>query len=381
MAGEAAQHIHLDEYHYSTSQENRPKIHQQLITKYADIDHPTADLNKPSTSDTVFQTKFNPGILEDVQPQTAMAAHIQDLPPLDEDLPHIPEPIIQKMLEETTMPIITSIEEPKTPQSKDSDILSIYLSMDVYGSSMNETIAIHPVHSTLGFDLHYNNPNEAPTIKACQSGTPAAKIPKWRSRLRHGTIRAINGIKIDTVQELQQMVQDLKADSTQTECTVMIAHPEIIAPLTSDGIPQLHFDQLHMLAHHLHVLRYGEDENLWDDPSSLPPIDEAIIHQALALDEINLLAKYSRKQLQRRKDWDQWQQGEFKQHDNYETQNMFGPPCPRPKQATVLPFVWSYYFKDEETRKARGTCNGGPRYGKAVTLAYTYAACVEQPAA
>ena len=29
--------------------------------------------------------------------------------------------------------------------------------------------------------------------------------------------------------------------------------------------------------------------------------------------------------------------------------------------------------------KARGTCNGGPRYVKAVTLAKIYAACVEQP--
>ena len=29
--------------------------------------------------------------------------------------------------------------------------------------------------------------------------------------------------------------------------------------------------------------------------------------------------------------------------------------------------------------KSRGTCNGGPRYGEAVTLAETYVACVEQP--
>jgi len=31
-----------------------------------------------------------------------------------------------------------------------------------------------------------------------------------------------------------------------------------------------------------------------------------------------------------------------------------------------------------EEPKARGTCNGGKRYGEAVTLAETYAACVEQ---
>ena len=33
----------------------------------------------------------------------------------------------------------------------------------------------------------------------------------------------------------------------------------------------------------------------------------------------------------------------------------------------------------QEKEKARGTCNGGPRLGKAITLAKTYAACLEQP--
>ena len=96
---------------------------------------------------------------------------------------------------------------------------------------------------------------------------------------------------------------------------------------------------------------------------------------------IDLTAKYSHRQLKKRDYWDSWLQAEFKQNDNYETQKMFGQPVPWPKDATVLPFVWSYYFKDTETRKACGTCNGGHRYGKAVILAYTYVSCIKQPAA
>ena len=38
-------------------------------------------------------------------------------------------------------------------------------------------------------------------------------------------------------------------------------------------------------------------------------------------------------------------------------------------------------MKDGVKHKARGTCNGGKRYGKAVTHAHTYASCVEQPRA
>lgn len=178
-----ARHIHPDEYHYSTAPANRPSIHQQLITKYADIDHPTANPTSGNTSNTVLQTKFNPGLLEDIPTDIAAAASLQTNQLLDEDLPPIPDHIIQTMLNETTLPIVTSIEEPMTPKANDPDILSIHLSLDVYGPSITETIDIHPTHPTLGFDLHYNNRSEAPIIKACHSGTPAAKIQKWRSRL------------------------------------------------------------------------------------------------------------------------------------------------------------------------------------------------------
>jgi hypothetical protein len=64
---------------------------------------------------------------------------------------------------------------------------------------------------------------------------------------------------------------------------------------------------------------------------------------------------------------------------------MFGQPRPRPpdRDTVVLPWVWTNLHKIdpnslEEVEK--GTCNGGQRYGKAVTLAETYAACVEHPA-
>jgi hypothetical protein len=58
---------------------------------------------------------------------------------------------------------------------------------------------------------------------------------------------------------------------------------------------------------------------------------------------------------------------------------MFGEPIARPHKATVLPFVWSYLFKDGVKPKARGTCNGGK--GEENAMAHTYASCVEQPGA
>jgi len=57
---------------------------------------------------------------------------------------------------------------------------------------------------------------------------------------------------------------------------------------------------------------------------------------------------------------------------------MFGQPQPPPSQATILNFVWTYVIKLDGTRKARATCDGSKRAGRAVTLAETFAACVDQ---
>jgi hypothetical protein len=126
-------------------------------------------------------------------------------------------------------------------------------------------------------------------------------------------------------------------------------------------------------------MKYGDDYDLWDDKTSMPIVDEYTIHQAIA--DNQAVARFTRRQLKRREDWPVWKEAEWKQLKSYHTQDMFGTPIRRPPKSTVLPFVWTYLFKDGIKPKARGTCNGGKRYGKAVTLAHTYASCVEQPGA
>ena len=66
---------------------------------------------------------------------------------------------------------------------------------------------------------------------------------------------------------------------------------------------------------------------------------------------------------------------------------MFRDPRLRPDDpnAVILPLAWTQVhkidpFTDEIVEKARATCNGEKRHGKAVTIAETHAACVEQPA-
>jgi hypothetical protein len=56
---------------------------------------------------------------------------------------------------------------------------------------------------------------------------------------------------------------------------------QVAQPLTASGIPQLHFDLLHAIAHHLHVMKYGKDYNLWEDTTTWPYVNEETIHQTI----------------------------------------------------------------------------------------------------
>jgi hypothetical protein len=69
---------------------------------------------------------------------------------------------------------------------------------------------------------------------------------------------------MDTIEDIRHTVAKLK-ESSWSNCKITIAHHEIARPLTASGIPQLHFDQLHAMANHLHVMKYGEDYDLWGD--------------------------------------------------------------------------------------------------------------------
>jgi hypothetical protein len=349
-----AAHKTMDEFHYGNPMDQRPKMAQHIIDIASD------DPNKKHVYGVPMSlNEFGHLVTETRQP--AAAAAKLDATTLDDVNPAI----------------ITALYEPDEA-FQDSDVLNIEMSLDIFGPSTTESMTLDLRHPSLGFEFQSNTLTARPIIKSCKTGTQAAKLRNWRSRFRHGTIRAINGEYIDTIADVHLTISQL-IESKESFCKITIAHHEISQPLTASGIPQLHFDQLHAIAHHLHVLRYGDDHDLWGDYDSFPIVHESTIHNAIA-DDITA-ARFTRRQLRKRTDWQVWKEAEFKQLNSYHTQDMFGDPIKRPHKSTVLPFVWTYLFKDGIKPKARGTCNGGKRYGKAVTLAYTYASCVEQPGA
>ena len=109
-----------------------------------------------------------------------------------------------------------------------------------------------------------------------------------------------------------------------------------------------------------------------------PPLDNAVqIHKATT-------GSLTRTKLMKQDDWPEWQQSEYLQLDQYHTQNMFSEPMQLPENnhtINVLPMIWTYLIKTCGRKKARCVANGAPHLKGSITLANTYAACLEQTGA
>ncbi len=288
-------------------------------------------------------------------------------------------------------------ERPRYTRPGEAELIrqlqQLEVSLSVFDRSAKERISLRGNHPTLGLVVEpHSDMKRAVVVTQMTSGTSAAKIPRWRSRYRNSIIQEVDGEQITTPQDLQDTIRAARLAKKET-VEITFGRPRLSA-MTSDGIPQLHFDQLNVIAHHLHAIRTGEDqwkqkENIIltgdDDAYAWPPISAEAIEQAV----IKGLAipKLSRKKLKDTDTWPTWRKQEWGQLTKYDNQDMFGKPIPRPldRDTVILPWVWTYLHKIdpnslEEVEKARGTCNGGKRYGKAGTLAETDAACVEHPA-
>ena len=129
------------------------------------------------------------------------------------------------------------------------------------------------------------------------------------------------------------------------------------------GVPQLHHDQLNVIAKHLQEIK--QDTQLQRDTHN----DDVVRP---------FVNKLTRRKLKETPEWFKWNAAEFHQLDQYEQQDTFRPPFTLPPNANILNLLWTYIFKAHENRcKVRCVCNGSPNRRGCVTLADTYASSLE----
>jgi hypothetical protein len=289
-----------------------------------------------------------------------------------EDIPNIPLDTIDPQLEllsrhkqSTTARAAPLFHQLSTDDQELAGVLNMWTDTNMYRPPRTVRVGMNRL-PTLGFLLSEDNQHGNVYLHGCQEGTSASRLPRWKAELRHAILLTVQNTRIHSLSDVTSALASARS-AHQSYVDFTFARIEPRTQVDTD-IPQLHYDQLK----HIHELLISSVPN--------PTVLQAQDAQPLSM-ELNA----TRAKLKLQADFDNWIQGEWAQLDKYELQNMFGDPIPWPDGATVLPFVWTYLLKQcpltgNLIYKARATCNGGSRYGRAVTMAETYATCVEQPA-
>lgn len=246
----------------------------------------------------------------------------------------------------------------------------IDLTLTVPEYTMDVRINVKGKHPTLG--IITKDTERGLLITDCEKSTPSAKIPQWRRTLKGGYLRAIDNSPILTQKDLVTKIKHARRTQTNVTCTIATKQPISIHPDT--GIPQLHFDQIGIIDQHMHSIRHNEHQPI----DEAPPLNNGVqVNKTIG-------PPLTRGRLMKRPDWNDWLNSEYLQLDQYETQNMFSEPTSLPTDMTnvnVLPMIWTYLTKTCGRKKARCVANGAPHLKGSVTLANTYAACLEQSGA
>jgi hypothetical protein len=153
------------------------------------------------------------------------------------------------------------------------------VTLNIFEPAITETLQIRGTHETLGL-VTEQHPEYSETVvfRQCHPGTVSHKTTRrWKSQLKGSIIRLVDDISITDTDQLRQVLNE-KRRKGQTQVRIQFAQPQWNS-MTGEGLPTLHFDQLNVIAHHLHHITTGDD--LWIDKTNWPPIDDASITLAI----------------------------------------------------------------------------------------------------
>jgi hypothetical protein len=196
------------------------------------------------------------------------------------------------------------------------------VTLNIFEPAVTETLPLRGTHETLGLVTEQHPEySELVVFRQCHPGTISHKtIRRWKSRLKGSIIRMVDDTSITDREQLRQVIK-IKRWKGRTQVRIQFAQPRW-SSMTGEGLPTLHFDQLNVIAHHLHHISTGKD--LWPNKGEWPPIDDAPI--ALAIMKGLAIPKITCRKAMQSTSWPKFRKSEWKQLTTYDTQIMFGVP-------------------------------------------------------
>ena len=125
----------------------------------------------------------------------------------------------------TTIPYDSNEINQPAVHASTSELEGIYLSYDPFGPTTTTTIRVNGVHPTLGLELEANDTKDRLILRNCAKSTPAHKIKRWRSTLRHGNLKKIDDKATSTITDVKTIIEQARQQQ-KSQLTLTFATDE-----------------------------------------------------------------------------------------------------------------------------------------------------------
>jgi len=298
-------------------------------------------------------------------------------------------PSIQPMIRQNTAcddsdPQANDKEAPTNAHGQVEKPFEIFFSSNPFDNTMEIEIPIKGDHPTLGLLTKYCEYRQRVQIKDMAISTPGSRLKCWRTVIRNSYILKFHEFAITSQADLEHAISQVRRRKL-LKAKFVIATDKSYGVHPLEGIMQIHFDQLNVIAKHLEDIERERQEERIRQNTITPVIrqtkDEATVPESELpppelpplIDDENLAQQFSMKQAMKHTDWPEFKKGQYKQLNQYWEQGMFSYPMPLPRNANALQMLWRFNIKACGTRKSRMVCNGSPRQKGTVTIGHTYA--------
>jgi hypothetical protein len=253
----------------------------------------------------------------------------------------------------------------------------VYVSPDPFSSAFEEELDLHKFdishHRTAG--LCFFEKEGRLFLASMAPSTPGARIPRWRTRICGAWLITINGTSVSSISDAQSVFQQMSANGAPS-CTLLFSHLEISPDISNKGLPILSSSDFSQFTHD----QLNNRLDLLEEGLRLQRTRSyKIVASGEVLNYSTRVMKLTRGKFLCQDDWADWQESEYLQLDQYDSQGMFRDPVAVDEDAAVFHLVWTYAIKALDRRKkARCICDGSSRSGLVQILDETYANCVDQ---
>ena len=188
------------------------------------------------------------------------------------------------------------------------DLEQVYFSPHPYEAAFEDTLNLRRLctdrHPTAGMDLQVIN--GCLIVEGMRPSSPAAKIPRWRSRIRNAWLRQVGDTVVSTEEDVTRALNALLHTGVRT-CQLIFSHPAVKHGLTNDGIPQVNLDQLNPRRMFHEFATAGMPDN------------DAVVAKwdGEVFNWVSKAMKLTRSKLKKSDDWTDWQQSKYTQLDQY----------------------------------------------------------------